>query len=208
MTRHEKRSESLEIRLGHSAKQAFMEACREQGVTASEVVRAYVEGYPVKKRTGSWVPFNIPEFNPMHASILALLSAVALASSASVVGTTAVVADLRDDPEEQFADLDADGDGFFNVQDLYRIAGLTPEGALGPDMVADVSGSIRDAIAEYGPAVTDNMTSDEFIERTLYNAGEEAKASVDSVFHDVDADGDQRVSRSEFLTYHAARNLQ
>jgi len=38
-----KKSETLEIRLPHAAKVAFMERCRAEGVTASEVVRGLIE---------------------------------------------------------------------------------------------------------------------------------------------------------------------
>ena len=39
-----KKSETLEIRLSHAAKTAFMERCRAAGVTASEALRAHIEG--------------------------------------------------------------------------------------------------------------------------------------------------------------------
>ena len=39
-----KKSETLEIRLPHAAKLAFMERCRAAGLTASEVVRRLIEG--------------------------------------------------------------------------------------------------------------------------------------------------------------------
>lgn len=38
-----KKSETLEIRLPHAAKVAFMERCRAAGLTASEVVRDLIE---------------------------------------------------------------------------------------------------------------------------------------------------------------------
>lgn len=38
-----KKSETLEIRLPHAAKLAFMERCRAAGLTASEVVRGLIE---------------------------------------------------------------------------------------------------------------------------------------------------------------------
>jgi len=54
-----KKSETLEIRLPHAAKAAFMERCRREGVTASEVVRRLIEpdgAAPGRKvrRTGLW----------------------------------------------------------------------------------------------------------------------------------------------------------
>ena len=38
--RDEKKSETLEVRLPYSQKIAFMEACRKEGITASEALRA------------------------------------------------------------------------------------------------------------------------------------------------------------------------
>ena len=40
-----KKSESLEIRLPHATKAAFMQACRSRGVSASDVLRASIHGF-------------------------------------------------------------------------------------------------------------------------------------------------------------------
>jgi len=40
-----KKSETLEVRIPHETKQAFLNACREDGTTASEVVRDQVQSY-------------------------------------------------------------------------------------------------------------------------------------------------------------------
>ncbi len=45
MTRREKKSESLEIRLEYSKKTSFMQACSERGQTASGVLRSAIEDY-------------------------------------------------------------------------------------------------------------------------------------------------------------------
>jgi hypothetical protein len=44
-TRKPKKSETLEVRIPHETKQAFLTACREDGTTASEVVRGSVQTY-------------------------------------------------------------------------------------------------------------------------------------------------------------------
>jgi hypothetical protein len=44
-TRKAKKSETLEVRLPHETKQAFLTACREDGTTASEVVRESIDSY-------------------------------------------------------------------------------------------------------------------------------------------------------------------
>lgn len=41
--REPKKSESIEIRLSHQAKSAFMHRCREDGVTASEAIRGLID---------------------------------------------------------------------------------------------------------------------------------------------------------------------
>ncbi|MEM6900271.1 MAG: energy transducer TonB [Pseudomonadota bacterium] len=46
----EKKSETLEVRMPHSKKQAFMAACERQGITASEAVRTFVDEYLKRSR--------------------------------------------------------------------------------------------------------------------------------------------------------------
>ena len=50
MKRPEKKSETLEVRIPHSKKQAFMEACEHQGITASEAVRTFIDAYLKRSR--------------------------------------------------------------------------------------------------------------------------------------------------------------
>lgn len=38
----EKKSETIEVRVSHSEKLAFMDACKEKGITASQSIRAYI----------------------------------------------------------------------------------------------------------------------------------------------------------------------
>ena len=40
-----KKSESLEIRLPYPTKQAFMARCRDDGRSASDALRAFIDGY-------------------------------------------------------------------------------------------------------------------------------------------------------------------
>lgn len=49
-TRPPKKSETLEVRLPHAAKVAFMERCRAEGVTASDVVRGMIAAGPSRRR--------------------------------------------------------------------------------------------------------------------------------------------------------------
>ena len=49
-TRSEKKSETLEVRLPHSKKKAFQEACAEEGITASHAVRTFIDAYLKRSR--------------------------------------------------------------------------------------------------------------------------------------------------------------
>ena len=46
----EKKSETLEVRLPHSKKEAFKAACEEEGITASHAVRAFIDAYLRRSR--------------------------------------------------------------------------------------------------------------------------------------------------------------
>ena len=48
--RPEKKSETLEVRLPHSKKEAFMEACEREGITASHAVRTFIDAYLKRSR--------------------------------------------------------------------------------------------------------------------------------------------------------------
>ncbi|WP_417488008.1 type II toxin-antitoxin system RelB/DinJ family antitoxin [Maricaulis sp.] len=198
MKRREKQSEFLEIRIGHQTKQDFMEACQSHGVTASEVLRAYVETYPASRHRRRVLPqINIKEFT-MPASFLALVTAVAL--STGLQTSAPAIAD-RDDPEASFAAVDRDGSDDFDLAELFVEAGLTPDGQLGPDLRAEVTGSVQTALAELGMNAQAGVASPDFLNRVIANAEESAVTSVTAVFHRIDADGDGRVTRAEFMTY-------
>ena len=40
-----KKSETLEVRVPHAAKQAFMARCRAEGRSASDVIREFIDGF-------------------------------------------------------------------------------------------------------------------------------------------------------------------
>lgn len=48
--RREKKSETLEVRLPHSKKEAFKAACEEEGITASHAVRTFIDAYLRRSR--------------------------------------------------------------------------------------------------------------------------------------------------------------
>ena len=200
--RHEKRSESLEVRLGHTAKQAFMAACRERGITASEAVRQFVEAYPVRPVRRPWarLPFKLTELPMMMTIPAALAATLALTAVTAIMPVQTATAD-RDDPEQQFARVDADADGYFNRVDLYHLAGLTDDGRLGEGLRSEAMASITEAMAEFGPAAQETLLDPRYIERVLSDAEAGARSGVDEVFDEMDTDSDGRVSRAEFLAH-------
>ena len=57
-----KKSETIEIRLPHAAKQAFMARCRDRGVSASEALRAFIDGEiaaPVRSPRLRWAAVGL-----------------------------------------------------------------------------------------------------------------------------------------------------
>ncbi len=50
MKRREKKSDTLEVRLPHSKKEAFKAACEAEGITASHAVRSFIDAYLKRSR--------------------------------------------------------------------------------------------------------------------------------------------------------------
>lgn len=101
-----KKSETIEIRLPHAAKQAFMARCRDQGVSASEALRAFIDG-----------EITAPARSPrLH------WAAVALAALA--IGAVAAPSLARPSLPARFARLDADHDGQLSFVEFERGAGV------------------------------------------------------------------------------------
>jgi len=49
-TRQEKKSETLEVRMPHSKKQAFKAACEAEGITVSHALRSFIDAYLKRSR--------------------------------------------------------------------------------------------------------------------------------------------------------------
>ena len=132
-----KKSETLEVRIPHETKQAFLNACREDGTTASEVVRDQVQSYldareqPPQQKKGTLVMQfspNVRRYGPrVAAGSLAAFGLTALA-----VLPSAATPDFK----AQFTRLDANGDGVLSVDEF-----------LGPDEKA-TDGGERSVVVE------------------------------------------------------------
>ncbi len=89
--RREKKSEMIEVRVPHSKKEAFKDACEKNGVSVSEAVRSFIDGYirtsqrsdPLK--IAQEIPMTILR-NPLKTGSIggALAAVVAVAGLASV----------------------------------------------------------------------------------------------------------------------------
>lgn len=94
-----KKSETLEIRLPHAAKLAFMERCRAAGLTASEVVRGLIE---------SETP-AAPKIHRTMRGWQALAAAVAGIAIGAAAGPS--IAQALPGSRAAFDQMDADHDG-------------------------------------------------------------------------------------------------
>ncbi len=98
VVRPEKKSETLEVRLGHAAKTAFMDQCRRNGSTASDVVRDFIDGRirgkPARRS-------SIGMAHALAAAVAGLAIGAAAAPSVAQTGTHAPT----------FERLDGDRDG-------------------------------------------------------------------------------------------------
>ncbi len=117
-TRKPKKSETLEVRLPWETKQAFLGACREDGTTASEVVRVSIDDYLEKRER----PVNA---NPARTLITMIPRPVRkrryLAAAGGLAGL-AVFAALPSaagpDLMATFRTLDANGDGVITAEEF------------------------------------------------------------------------------------------
>lgn len=88
-----KKSETLEVRLPHAAKTAFMDRCRASGLTASEVVRTLIERDATAPR-GRW---TLSAGQALAAAIAGLaIGAVAAPSIAQALPGSRVAFDQMD----------------------------------------------------------------------------------------------------------------
>lgn len=112
MSRPPKKSESLEIRIPHPTKLAFMARCRSQGRSASEAIRAFIEadlnGHRAPRSRRGW---------RLAAGALA-----AAAMGAAAVPSLARVVQAEAGPASRaaFQPLDANHDGLIDYREFSR----------------------------------------------------------------------------------------
>lgn len=139
--RKPKKSETLEVRLPYETKQAFLTACREDGTTASEVVRGSIDDYLDER--------GRPETETQPRSVIAMIPAPIrkkryLAVAGGLAGLAALVAlPSAADPDfmATFHKFDKNGDGV-----------LTPEEFFDGDLPAETVTETRRAMRQDKPA--------------------------------------------------------
>ncbi len=103
-----KKSESLEIRLPFPTKEAFMARCRDDGRSASDALRGFIDGY-----LDGPAPSPV---QPSQPSKLWRLFIAAAAAAGLAAGAGAALA--RPNLDAEFQRLDADHDGKLSIAEF------------------------------------------------------------------------------------------
>lgn len=115
-----KKSETLEVRIPYETKQAFLSACREDGTTASEVVRDKVQDYLDARER--------PSLNEEKRTLIMKLpqpvrrygwrAAAGGVAAIGFVSMAALPSAATPDIKAQFGRLDANSDGVLSVEEF------------------------------------------------------------------------------------------
>ena len=104
-----KKSETLEIRIPYPTKVAFMARCRDDGRSASEALRAFIDGELDRR------PYPLPGGRRRPWRL------IAGAALAAAMGAIAVPSLARPGLAAEFARLDADQDGRITAAELRHL---------------------------------------------------------------------------------------
>jgi Ca2+-binding EF-hand superfamily protein len=188
----EKKSESLEVRLPHRLKQAFMDRCRAEGASASEAVRRMIEAYverPAPHRPTELAQVLKPQF-AIPAFAAAGLAAVFLLATQSQAGP-----DLR----EAFDALDADGNGAVTLAEF---------GAARRDRIIFVGRPQPGPPPEGAKTIMLPLTRTPELERAVAEGARRRPLSAGPLYARIDADRSGAVSFAEYEAHHKRVNAQ
>ena len=108
MSRMPKKSETLEVRLPFETKTAFMARCRDDGRTASEAVRDFIDGEIGARGVGRL------RLRPWQAAVAAIAGlAIGAVAAPSIAETTNA-------SRPAFQQLDRNGDGALSFEEFSR----------------------------------------------------------------------------------------
>jgi hypothetical protein len=109
MTRAPKKSETLEIRLPHETKLAFMARCRDDGATASETLRRFIDGELTAPRRSRPAP---------RPALWQALCAAAAGLAIGAVAAPSLAQTTHADPRAAFDRLDRNHDGVVSFEEF------------------------------------------------------------------------------------------
>ena len=115
-----KKSETLEVRIPYDTKQAFLTACREDGTTASEVVRDKVQDYLDARERPSLIEEKRTLVMKLPQPVRRYGLRVAAGGIAAIgfVSMAALPSAATPDIKAQFGRLDANSDGVLSVEEF------------------------------------------------------------------------------------------
>lgn len=215
-----KKSEVIELRLPYDTKTAFMTKVRQEGTTASAVLRAYIEAYLERsaERRHVFKPMERPmklqlTGDPTTSANRHWRSALAAFTTLLGLGAVALVispANAVPDLAAAFEHLDADGDGVLTPDEFSGAVsrGAPPRAVQGDQTVVNLSQekpSSSDVLLTVGEPTTGSGVG--FLAR-LHHSESLANSFVDepakAEFANLDADGDSVVDFEEFASRHRA----
>lgn len=180
----EKKSESIEVRLSYSEKRAFVETCRERGLTLSEALRTLMQEQSGSQRADITRMFSQWEFKMTCFASLGLATVIVLSGIQSESDAhTPLIA-------ESFDSVDLDSDGKIDRAEYYLFVGMEPDGTLSEESrefllarAAHLEGAPQSA-AEREAVLDEELAT--------------IRAQVNEEFDRYDADGDGKISLGEF----------
>ena len=114
-----KKTELIEFRISHEAKSEFLQTCKAEDRSASEVIRDLMSHHVLRHsdrdpQRFEWRLFmtQLLRKNPVSVSALCV---------ASFLGISAMATSASADPSQAFGAIDQDGDGTITTKELGRI---------------------------------------------------------------------------------------
>jgi Ca2+-binding EF-hand superfamily protein len=197
--RAEKKSETLELRIGWTEKQAFMEKCEAEGVAASAQLRMLIQSH-LSEQAEHVLPITerMPPMNRMFKKRprSAFAALVATAGAAVMAAATPSMANV--DTEAAFNLIDANRDGQIVFEEFYQhaadegffMAPNTPANV--PERMAserEITGALRSEFARYDRNRDGILTHGEFAGRYVWR--------LETSFNAIDRDSDGRIETRE-----------
>ncbi len=172
-----KKSESLEVRVSFTQKQAFAAYCRSKGITVSEAVRRFIDAELRTQKQRSWI--GLERINHMIRLISARPRA-ALGSAVSLVAALSIgiaAPSSASDGRAVFDAFDTNGDALVSRSEF--ITGV---------LIEDATLTMRTGDGDLQPVPTGRLTSAAHVEFERY-----------------DVSGDGKISFSEFSGHYVSR---